>query len=145
MSSETLNRSVNHASAPGSARYGKVLLIDDNTLDNFINKKILESNGFAETVTAFSSATDALAYLKKATASDLPDIIFLDINMPVMDGFQFLDAFNDLSEEHHTHCRVIMLSTSESFKDLNRANKNRFVKKFLNKPLTAQVVQAIKV
>ena len=65
--------------------------------------------------------------------------------MPVMDGFAFLDEFAKLPEDITKNCKVIMLSTSESFKDLNKANKNRFVYKFLNKPLTDQVLAAINV
>jgi CheY-like chemotaxis protein len=121
------------------------MLVDDNSLDNFINKKLLESNGFAEVVTTFLSPIEALTFLKKATPAELPEIIFLDIMMPEMDGFAFLDEFEKLPESTHKACKVIMLSTSDSFRDLNRANKNRFVKKFLNKPLTAQIISAIKV
>jgi len=110
-----------------------------------VNKKLLESNGFAENVSAYQSALEALDFIKKAKQSELPDVIFLDINMPEMDGFEFLDAFALLFETTHQQCKIIMLSTSDSFKDLNRANKNSLIKKFLNKPLTAQTIQAINV
>lgn len=145
MSSQTLKKPVSDQPREAGARYSKVMLIDDNSLDNFINKKLLETNGFAEEVTAYQMATEALTFLQKATVGELPDVIFLDIMMPVMDGFQFLDEFAKLPEQLQRQCKVILLSTSESFKDLNRANKNRFVRKFLNKPLTAQVVEAIHV
>jgi CheY-like chemotaxis protein len=65
--------------------------------------------------------------------------------MPVMDGFQFLEAFENLNETIQKKCKIIMLSTSDSFKDLNRANKSRFVHKFLNKPLNEQVLGAINI
>ena len=127
-------------------RYKHVLLIDDNEIDIFVNKKIIENEKFASEVSSASSASDALkmlqSYIDKAA---LPDLIFLDIMMPVMDGFGFLDEFAKLSESINKNCKIIMLSTSESFKDLNRANKNRFVYKFLNKPLTEHVLAAINV
>jgi CheY-like chemotaxis protein len=146
MNSQTLNKSLNNAGVlNGNARHRKVMLIDDNSLDNFINKKLLETNGFAETVSAYESPEDALSFLKTAPSSELPEVIFLDINMPGMDGFQFLDAFENLNAAIHQQCKIIMLSTSESFKDLNRANKNKFVSKFLNKPLTPEAIGAIKV
>lgn len=145
MSSQTLNESVIGSAKAGASKYSKVLLIDDNSLDNFVNKKLLESIGFAQEVNAFQSPVEALDFIKNAKHTELPEVIFLDINMPEMDGFQFLDAFALLTEATQNQCKIIMLSTSESFKDLNRANKNRFIKKFLNKPLTAQTVQAINV
>lgn len=146
MSSSTVSTANPNSQSPATGfRHRHVMLVDDNPLDNFVNKKLLESNGFAENVIACESGAAALLHLKSCPTSDLPEIIFLDINMPGMDGFQFLEAFTLLSEDHHSTCRVIMLSTSESFKDLNRANRNRFVRKFLNKPLTAAVIGAIKV
>ncbi|MEP7169145.1 MAG: response regulator [Bacteroidota bacterium] len=130
---------------PRKVKYSKVLLIDDNTLDNFVNKKLLEINNFAGKIEAHESAQAALDFLKKEKPENLPDIILLDIMMPGMDGFQFLDAFESLDETIHKKCKIIMLSTSDSFKDLNRANKNRFVYKFLNKPLNDQVLGAINI
>ena len=126
-------------------RYTKVLLIDDNTIDNFVNKKLIEMTGFASQVEMFESAHSALNYLKSAKKADLPDIIFLDIMMPVMDGFQFLEQFEKLSADVKNKCKIIMLSTSESFQDLNKANKNKLVQKFLNKPLNEPVLSAINI
>jgi len=144
--SQTMSKTVSgKAKNTANGRYSKVMLIDDNSLDNFINKKLLESNGFTDETEAFESAEKALEKLKSSATDELPDVIFLDIMMPGMDGFQFLEAFENLPTCTQQHCRVIMLSTSESFKDLNRANKNRFVKKFLNKPLTSETINAIHV
>ena len=125
--------------------YSKVMLIDDNSLDNFVNKKLLETGQFADEIICYESPMEALAFIKKATLNELPEIIFLDIMMPGMDGFQFLDELTKLSATHQDAMKIIMLSTSDSFKDLNRANKSVLVKKFLNKPLTPQIVEAINV
>jgi CheY-like chemotaxis protein len=127
-----------------SSRYHLVMLIDDNELDNFVNKKLIENEQFASEVLVQSSGISGLDYLQKS-GGEIPDIIFLDIMMPGMDGFGFLDEFDKLSEEIKKKSKIIMLSTSESFKDLNKANQNKYVYKFLNKPLSKPVLDALNV
>lgn len=122
-----------------------VMLIDDNTIDTFINKKLIESTGFAGTIQSFNDAREALEFLNSSPEHQWPELIFLDIMMPEMDGFQFLSAFEELPNGQKDKIKIILLSTSESFKDLNRANSNPLVRKFLNKPLTADVLRAIHV
>jgi CheY-like chemotaxis protein len=122
-----------------------VMLIDDNELDNFINQKLIENEKFADKIIVYQSAISALDYLKSKTTTpqELPNIIFLDIMMPIMDGFGFLAEFDKLNEGVKAKCRIVMLSTNESFGDLNRANQNKYVSKFLNKPLTGQALKAL--
>lgn len=126
-------------------KYKKVLLVDDSEIDNFINTKLIKKSGFAEEIIATKSAREGLEYLQNQAKKPehLPDIIFLDILMPVMDGFDFIDEFIKLPETIKKKCKIILLSSSESFKDLNRANKNPQVHKFLNKPLTENHLAAI--
>lgn len=122
-----------------------ILLLDDNSLDNVVNQKLIEMNDVAKQVLTHQTAKSTIDYLNEASDEDLPDIIFLDILMPEMDGFQFLEEFRKMPSRIHKKCKIIMLSTSDSFKDLNRANQNPFVHKFLNKPLTEDVLLAINV
>lgn len=126
-------------------KYESVMLIDDNTIDTFINRKLIENNGFCGRVTSYNDAREALDFLKQASEQEWPELIFLDIMMPEMDGFAFLEAFERLDRGQKNRIKVVMLSTSDSFKDLNRANKNVLVRKFLNKPLTADMLKAIHV
>lgn len=121
------------------------MLIDEDEIDNIINQKIIESNNFSERVMVFQTGTDALDFLRvnAKVAENLPDLIFLDINMPIMDGFQFLEEFEKLDTPILDKSKIIMLSSSISPRDIDRAASNRFVKKYLNKPLNSRYLQAI--
>ena len=121
------------------------MLIDEDEIDNIINQKIIESNEFAEDIIIFQSGQEALEYLAK-NADDpdqLPQIIFLDINMPIMDGFQFLAEFEKLDEKVRNKCKIIMLSSSISPRDIDRAASSKYVIKYLNKPLNSRYLGAI--
>lgn len=128
-----------------SGKYNKVMLVDDNPLDNMVNGKLMQTTGFAANTFSFESGKETLEFLKKASADEIPEVIFLDIIMPQMDGFQFLEEFEKLGDAILAKCKVVLLSTSDSFKDLNRANKNKLVRKFLNKPLTPEILSAINI
>lgn len=73
----------------------------------------------------------------------IPDFIFLDLNMPVKDGFGFLAEFAELNENIRKKSRVVVLSSSISPDDINRASTNPFVHKYLNKPLTDKYLEAL--
>jgi len=128
-----------------AVKYANVMLVDDNPMDNMVNGQLIDATGFAKKCSVFESAPATLEFLKNAKAEELPEVIFLDIIMPGMDGFQFLDEFAKLDETIRNRCKIVLLSSSDSFKDLNRANKNKLVKKFLNKPLTIEMLAAINV
>ncbi|MEZ4775810.1 MAG: response regulator [Bacteroidia bacterium] len=127
------------------ANYKSVMLVDDNEIDNIINEKIIEANSFADNILVFQTGQDALDYLaaNQDNEAELPEIVFLDINMPIMDGFQFLEDFEKFSEKVLEKCKIIMLSSSISPKDIDRAASSRFVKKYLNKPLNSRYLEAI--
>ncbi len=129
------------------ATYKSVMLVDDNEIDNIINEKIIEANSFAEKILVFQTGQEALDYLKEnqEKEKELPEIVFLDINMPIMDGFQFLNDFEQFSETVLEKCKIIMLSSSISPKDIDRAASSRYVKKYLNKPLNTRYLEAITV
>ena len=125
--------------------YKFVMLIDEDDIDNIINQKIIESNNFSEKIQVHQTGGEALDYLRKheKTPDSLPDLIFLDINMPIMDGFQFLEEVEKRGTAVLDKCKIIMLSSSISPRDIDRAASNRFVKKYLNKPLNSRYLQAI--
>ena len=119
-----------------------ILLIDDNDVDTYINKYVLKQVDIAESIVAKSSAIDALEYLK-GLREDFPEIIFLDIRMPEMDGFGFLEKYSEFPETKKEHCRIIMLTSSNDAEDMKRAASNPYVKKYLNKPLSSEMLAGI--
>lgn len=125
-----------------------VLLIDDNETDNFVHKRIIELSGFAREVIVKDSVRKALEYFEQLRGSDtslLPDIIFLDINMPAADGFVFLSKIEDVfPQQLNGKCRIVVLSSSESTKDISRMVGNKFVTEYLNKPLSEEALARIK-
>ena len=118
--------------------YSKVMVIDDNAIDRYIAEVSIIKYGFAKEVISKDSALSALDYLTSnaGTPENLPDIIFLDINMPEVNGFEFMEAFEKLPTTIHAICLVMMLSSSIDPADQKRVNGNKLVSQFLNKPLT---------
>lgn len=126
-------------------RFDRVLLVDDNEIDNFINERIITSSGFATSVVTKTGTDAAFEYVKQLGEDNsiLPQIIFLDLNMPEKDGFVFLDLFESLPETVRSFCKVIVLSSSISPDDINKASANPHVIKYLNKPLAEKYLEAI--
>lgn len=123
-----------------------VMLVDDNDTDNFISKRIIEITKFAGEVEIKSSGKSALEYLDehKEDASRLPDIIFLDINMPIVDGFVFLYEFEKFTDIVKNKCKVIILSSSDNKRDIDKIVNNDHVIKFITKPLTENALSEIR-
>jgi two-component system, NarL family, nitrate/nitrite response regulator NarL len=117
-----------------TSRVRLALLVDDNDIDLFVQKRLIEINGFADQVITFRAPLDALSYL--STSKDLPEIIFLDLNMPVMDGFEFLERFLVLPHNVLSHCKVVVLTSSGSGADKDRAVSFQNVIGFVSKPLS---------
>lgn len=123
-----------------------VMLVDDNDTDNFISKRIIEITSFADRVEVKNSGKSALDYLtfNQDAPENLPSIIFLDINMPVVDGFVFLYEFEKFRELVRTKCKVIILSSSDNKRDIDKIVNNNYVIKFITKPLTEVSLEEIK-
>ena len=115
----------------------KVMIVDDSNIDLLVAQMSIIKYGFAKEVVTKQSARSGLDYLLSVceTPELLPQLIFLDINMPELNGFDFLDEFEKLPPTIHQYCNIMMLSTSLEESDHIRATSNRFVSKFLNKPL----------
>ncbi|MCC7232640.1 MAG: response regulator [Bacteroidia bacterium] len=126
-------------------KFQKVLLVDDNDIDNFINERMITTSHFSQSVIVKNSAESALQFLREnvSNGDKLPQVIFLDLNMPAMDGFGFLAEYEKLPATLTGVCKVIVLSSSISPEDINRASTNPFVVKYVNKPLSEKYLDAI--
>lgn len=121
-----------------------VMLVDDNEIDIFINQKILEFNRFANKLLTFNSGRAALDYLYSSEAADLPEVIFLDLNMPVIDGFKFLYEFSKFPEDVKRKSSIVVLTSSDNLRDKEKVKVNTDVIQFFSKPLTDQKVDQIR-
>jgi len=122
-------------------RYKTCLLIDDNYIDNFVTRKILESGKFAENIIVQQSPQDALNLMRYGTLK--PDVIFLDIRMPGMSGFEFLEEYDKIEVENKEQVKIFMLSSSLDPTDMNNSLKSRYVAQFIHKPLTYEALEEI--
>ncbi len=113
----------------------KTMLIDDSDIDLFIQRRFLEVYNFSSELLMYKSAEEALSWLRLATIKQAPDIIFLDLNMPEVDGFSFLKNFRDLPDPIKTKSKIVVLTSSNSAKDRTQAFTFKNVIQFITKPL----------
>lgn len=123
------------------------MLIDDNPDDNFYHERVIKKHFGAGQVSVVveQSAIDALKYLK---LEDLkvgchPDLVFLDINMPAMNGWEFLEEYNKLDGQFQCTAVVIMLTTSDNPDDIRKAKCLKGVSDLKSKPLTKEMLEDI--
>lgn len=121
-----------------------IMLIDDNQDDNFFHERVIRKSNAAKSIIVKDSGTDALDYLSTVhDAARIPDLIFLDINMPGMNGWEFLEAYNQLPEDKFKKHVIVMLTTSENPDDRKMAQSMEAVSNFQTKPLTREALEDI--
>ena len=124
-------------------KLNKILLVDDNEADNYLHRLIITEAEVAKEVVDQPDGKAAIEYLETTTSDDTPELIFLDINMPRMNGWEFLEAYDQLPEDQRRAVVVVMLTTSIFQKDQDRAKKLPNFSGFLNKPLTEEDLMTV--
>ncbi len=130
-------------------KFGKVMLLDDNELDNFINQKILESVHFAKNIYVNTSTQSAIEFIRNLTVApellskSLPEVIFIDINMPIIDGFQFITLLKEIPSVNIDVVKLVILTSSLDERDEEKAKTISEDIVFLRKPLTGAMLAAL--
>ena len=126
-------------------KFKKVMIIDDNSIDLYVTSRMITKNIFGKEVIECISAEEALQYLKanENNISALPEIILVDIYMPLMSGFEFMEEYDKLSPTLKNHCRAFILSSSIDELDMTRAENDKNVVSFQVKPITKQFLESI--
>lgn len=122
-----------------------ILLVDDDKATNFIHEILIKKMDCTEKIVVRTNGLEALEYLKtrESIGDPQPDLIFLDINMPKMNGWEFLVEYEKLEKELQGRVILMMLTTSPNPADMDRANELNSVNGFKNKPLTREMLNEI--
>jgi CheY-like chemotaxis protein len=132
-------------------KFTTVMLIDDNEIDNLINQKIIEASGICKNILTHTSGRSGIEFLRNmeklgdSVLGTLPEIIFLDIDMPLMDGFQFLEEFEKLSQQTKDYSKIIILTSSINPQDIGKSKKYEYVRQYFNKPLTQDGLKKLEI
>lgn len=124
-------------------RFKEILLIDDDPITNFLNEKVLRKLNIADGIRVAVNGQEAINMIQDIChgGGECPELIFLDINMPIMDGFEFLNHFKKAELKNKEKVKIVILSTSSNPQDIEMARKQNI--EILAKPLTDDIVAKV--
>jgi CheY-like chemotaxis protein len=122
-----------------------ILLVDDDEISHFINSAFIKKTNLCDIVETAIDGQEALRYLSNCFTNNLPypDLIFLDLKMPVMDGFEFLELFHQIHITSNTKVIIIILTSSDNPYDKEKVKKYSKVRDYITKPLTTEKFEKI--
>jgi CheY-like chemotaxis protein len=129
-----------------AATFRHVLLVDDSEIDVLVNRRLIELTGFASQITVTTTGEEGIQYLRnECKPGNAPDWIFLDMYLPAMSGYDFIEVFKTLPEFITTKSKIIILSVFQKQERLQKVFENNFVAGQLDKPLTQAALKKIAV
>jgi CheY-like chemotaxis protein len=121
----------------------KVAIVDDDDIFQFTTKIKFEKLGLVEDVMIFNDGEEAIQFIQSGDKDDMPEILLLDINMPIVDGWDFLELFEKVPKEKQQMMEILMLSSSINPDDVKRAEANAYVVDYITKPISDADVKKI--
>lgn len=123
----------------------KVVIIDDDPISILVTETIMRKKGFAENIVTFERPVDALVYFTEQYEEGIapPDYIFLDVQMPVLNGWEFLEKYEEILVVAPEDKHVVMLSATFSAQDREKANDHPMVRTLITKPVNGEILGAL--
>ena len=118
----------------------KYVAVDDDSFNNLLCSMIIEDTLGHVDITTFTKPEEGLAFIENVKS---PTVLFLDINMPMINGWEFLERYEKFSEKVKMNVSIYILSSSLDRRDKDRANANKYVKGFISKPLESEIITLI--